>query len=195
MADENLIKTRREFRAAVLSILDDEFEIYKGFLEEYLRSLWSLINQHKAEGPSLLLFAQLFQQAFHEEPLPFDEAWLEFDRPLIWKIIDGEYVNIGFEDHKVVFLERNEVDFRILKYTILHLITDLFRMRDDLLRDPSRLYGAPSPTIGYWYNLDVYIFIERGTSGSGSYNGWLDEEAQVDWVDLAGILRVGQSLE
>ncbi len=191
----NEIKTAREFRAAVLSILNRNGKNYQGSLEEYLRSLWSGIKQNRSEVPSLALFARLIEKAFSEAPLSFDNSWLQYDRPLSWNKVDGEYVIEGLDGMKLVYLERQVNDFRILEHTILFQIADLHRMSDKQLNDPHRYLGVSSPTNHVWYNLDVRDFLDTGTNVQGEYESWPDEEIHVDWGDLAGILEVGQSYE
>jgi hypothetical protein len=195
MNNMNEIKTPRDFRAAVLLTLDENAKSYKGSLEEYLCSLWALIKQNSSATPSLALFAKLIQQAFSEKPHPFDDSWLQYDQQLSWNKVNGEYVIEGLDGMKLVYLERQVNDFRILEHTILFQIADLHHMSDQQLNNPFRYFGTTSPKGHVWNNLDIYSYIKIGTGGSGAHAGWLDEEILVDWGDLAGILTAGQEYE
>ena len=121
---------------------------------------------------------------------------LNFEQSLSWSYSDGMYVIDKLENHKVKIIERNVDEFRILKHTILFQVADLYRMRDNQLKDEYRYFGVKSPTGNSWYNFDVFTYLECGTSGMEDHAQDVEAEfAGCDWVFLADILELGRLYE
>ena len=79
--DPSQIKTIGDFRRFVLFLAHTRAHTTSKSLEEYLRTLWNLIQQAEAEPVSFDLLGQLLQDAFLAEPLPFQEVWLRYEAP------------------------------------------------------------------------------------------------------------------
>src|SRR5215467_12944876 len=60
----------------VVDLVDRQKSLYPGTLEEYLRSLLGLLDQHRDDAPSWALFGKLFEESFQAAPLDFDIRWL-----------------------------------------------------------------------------------------------------------------------
>lgn len=188
--------TPNSFRKAVLAVLDKFSDKYQGSLEEYLRSLWVLVDKYQHQEPSHALFLRMLEEAFQVEPAGFEAQWLEYDKPLNWGFRDGVYFLTMLRDKKVVITEHDVDDLRILKHTLLFQITDLYRMRDDQLKDKYRYLGVRSPTGYSWYNFDPFTYLECSTAGQVAHHRDGDQEfASCDWVGLAEILELGRIYE
>lgn len=166
---------------------------YSRTLEEYLRSLWSVINQNKDAEVSCELIFNILQIAFVTLPQEFNEQWLSYDDSLNWSYQNGEYVIEGWdrEKSKPIVVQRGISDFKILTHTILFQIADLHRMRGKELNYEWKYYGITSPTGNSWYNFDVFTYLACGTAG-------FNQEAKLedcDWVFLASILELGRLYE
>jgi hypothetical protein len=144
-------KTSKAFRQFVLASLEQFSGNYTGSLEEYLRALWVLIEKYQCLQPPYNLFAQMLEEAFQIAPAPFDEACLAYNRPLSWGYRDGKYALETLQGREVVVIEQDVADIRILKHTILFQIADLYRMRENQLKNNQRYMGVQSPTGYSWY--------------------------------------------
>ena len=195
------ISTLDDLTHFLLELSFVEAPYFEGSLEEYLRALWSVIEQHRHDPVSPDLVASLFWRAFAAQPTPFDESWFEYDRlpPLRSKEAIGQY--------------------EYLKQTIVYQIADLRRMdQAGLLEcDLSALWGGiDSPSGRRWYNLSLGDFLESAARGfydhcealdqkpslpfsegqaSGAHRPLIGRELesqQCSWADLADILSLGQ---
>ena len=178
-----------------MSVLEEQKGSYKGSLEEYLRSLWVVVNEYKDLGLNFNQLASIIGHAFKTEPPPFDNQWLSFENPLTWNYRDNTYVIEKLEGHQVKIVATNVDDFDILKHTLLFQIADLYRMRDNQLKDKYRYYGIDSPTGNTWYNFDVFTYLECGTRGMDDNTGNASASTECDWVTLAFILELGRIYE
>ena len=146
-------------------------------LEEYLRSLWLLMEQHQDEQLTWTLLGQLFKAAFTQEPPPFDDAWLAYtERPA------GFYPDPIPDDYAVA----NEM--------VLYQIADLQRMREAGLLDQAGYIlwgGFDSPTGHRWYNFDIEGFLGCATMGLDNSNPAIE----CGWGFLADFLFLGQIYE
>ncbi len=89
------LSTLKDFRITIIDLLKSKEGQYSGSLEEYLRSLWRVINISLKSLVSPELILSLLQQAFETEPFEFDNKWLEYKKPLNWNFRNGEYVIEG----------------------------------------------------------------------------------------------------
>src|SRR5260221_6556553 len=162
------LNTSQKFRDSVLDLLK-RHNSYEGTLEEYLRALWAQINHSRQVMPSWDILFSLLEKAFSTPPAEFDPKWLAYEQPLNWSYRDGSYVleKSDYPDfRKIIIVESNVSEFRILKHTLLFEISDLYRMLENHLKRPGmELYlGISSPTKNDWYNFDVRSFLECGTA-------------------------------
>jgi len=154
-------------------------------LEEYLRALWSLLLQYPQDGKiTYLRFAGALDQAFLVDPLPFDEAWLQYTAPPDM---------IRTRPNVALRQEKNSV-FAVFERMICYQIADLHRMKEAGMLDksPNILYlGLQSPTGHSWYNFEPASFLECATAG------FSDNDVEVDahWGVFAGLLWLGQVYE
>ena len=187
----------KSFQAAVLVLLNQFSKKHQGTLEEYLRSLWVIVNRNQYDRPTYDFFLTILEQAFQTAPAEFDTRWLEYDKPLSWNYIDNGYVIEALKNKKSVIIERNVDDFRILKHTLLFQIADLYRMRENQLKNPQRYFGVKSPSGYSWYKFDIFTYLECATRGivDHSRDERNKEVASCDWVDLATILELGRLYE
>jgi hypothetical protein len=187
--------TSKNFRDFVISILEEQKDNYKGSLEEYLRSLWIVVNEHKDDELNIAQVAFMIENAFNTEPSQFDSQWLSYEKPLNWNRRNNSYVIESFENSQIKIIASNVDDFDILKHTILFQIADLYRMRDNQLKNEGRYFGIDYPTGNRWYNFDVFTYLECGTRGMGDHNINTIESTKCDWAGLAGILELGRLYE
>ncbi len=188
------------FRQAIMSISDQYEGNYARSLEEYLRSLWIVINRYKGQTVSYQLFAKVTQEAFDAEPGEFDDRWLTYKKELAWDYRDGKYVIQEYKNGDWVITQFDVDDFEILTHTILCQIADLHRMRDKQLTDPNRWFGIDSPTGNRWYNFDVFGYWECATRGvldhlRSSESFIRHRLLHCTWALFAAFLELGQSYE
>lgn len=170
------VKTISDFRQYVLLLVDGKDARSIRSLEEYLRALWRCIQQTQAQEENITfsLLAQLIQDAFFVDPLPFDESWLQYDTP----------PNLH-EDAK-------EGEFAVLQQMICYQIADLHRMdQADLLNNPFRYYGIDSPTGYRWFNFDPVSYLECAVQSIQKESAFTD----ASWMDIAIVLWLGQIYE
>lgn len=80
--DVKQIRSFGDFREYIESLAKTEADNFQGALEEYMRSLWGLIQDRRNEEVSYALLAQILDEAFSTEPVPFEEKWLVHNPPL-----------------------------------------------------------------------------------------------------------------
>ena len=132
------IKTIGDFRDYVLFLAAGKATTTSRSLEEYLRALWGLIQHAQAKPVTFALLGHLLDEAFVVEPLPFDEAWLQYDAP----------PHLSEETD-------NARAFSVLQHMICYQIADLHRIASaNLLENKLRFLGIDSPTGYTWYNFD-----------------------------------------
>lgn len=157
----------------VKAIRDEQIK-YAGTLEEYLRSLWSLVQAHRDSQPSFSLMADLIARALYTEPAQFDEQWLAYTKPSLPEPPE------------------NKGTFEMLNDMLLYQIADLHRMKltGQLDQSPFVLWlGIDSPTRHRWYNFDVDPYFECGCQ-------CLDPtSAANDWGSFVVFLWCGQIYE
>ncbi len=165
-------------------------------LEVYLRALWSAALDHQDKTVSHRLLLQILKEAFVREPAAIEMEWLNLTEMPDWNYRDDRYVIEAFEDGKVIILEDNVDDFEIFRRAIQFQIADLSRFDEDVFSDPNSYYGVDSTTGNRWYNVHVHQYLHCAASfmTDGSRGGDIPLE-QVDWVDLAWILKAGMSYE
>jgi len=196
--DMNPINTPKSFRDAVLVMLDQYSGKHIGSLEEYLRSLWQIFDKYQSEMPSYTLFLQMLEEAFQAEPAEFDPQWLQYDKPLDWCFCDGVYVLNVYRKGEIVIVKRDVHPLRILKHTVLFQVADLYKMRDNQLKEEGIYFGIQSPTNNRWYNFDVFTYLECGTRGTMGVDGDKRREYEFtscDWTKLADVLEMGRLYE
>jgi hypothetical protein len=169
------VETQEDFRTFIANLIETRATSYQGTLEDYLRSLWKLIQQYRDERVSFALLANLLEEAFSTQPMPFDESWLTYTRP-----------------PRMVYPDQTSDDFGYVRDVILYQIADLYRLRSLGVLDPPSWFGVKSATCDhYWYNLypDTYLGCAiQGLSPSSDYS-------EPNWGDLAVLLWMGQIIE
>ena len=172
--DSSRIKTIGDFRRFVLLLADGIAPTTAKSLEEYLRALWSLVQQAQTKPVTYALLGQLLQNAFLTEPLPFYEVWFKYEAP----------PDLHEDEHSK--------SFSILQQMICYQIADLHHMAQaGLLENKWRFYGIDSPTGHRWFNFEPASYLkcalqsirEDGTS------------TDAGWLDLAILLWLGQIYE
>ncbi len=168
------IKTTLDFRKYVLFLAKGRATTTPRSLEEYLRALWSLIQQAQAHRVTYALLGQLLHDAFLAEPLPFDEHWLQYNAP--------------------PDLDRAENGnaFSVLHHMICYQIADLHRMdQAGLLEKEWRYLGIDSPTGHRWFNFDPSSYLECAAQTLRED----DVSTAAGWINLAILLWLGQIYE
>lgn len=119
-------------------------------LDEYLRALWSIgCNLSNKESISLDDFVLMLRNAFHSEPMPYNNDWSTHYRGVCDDI----------------------AGFNFWRHTILSQIVDLREMeKSSILADEYRYFGVDAPSGLRWYNFDPITFLE--CAAVGSYGGW-----------------------
>lgn len=141
-------------------------------LEEYLRTLWALIQEHESDTVSFSLIAKLLADAFRLQPLPFEESWLEYS----------------------ALPDEGMDDFEYLRGMILYQIADLHLMAQaGTLNDPHRYFGIDSPTGHRWFNFAPVDYF--GCAKAWFNKGESAMYTECSWRDLAVLLWVGQIYE
>ncbi len=165
--------TNGDFRRQVLALAEGPARTTSLSLQEYLQSLWGLLQPLAGQKVTYGLLARCLEQAFLAPSVPFDEAWLEYREP--------------------PDLEDDSADtFAILRQMIWFQIADLHRLAQiGKLDDPHRYLGLRSPTGHSWYNFDPSLFLECAVQ-SMEEDGFATE---ADWLDLAILLWLGQIYE
>jgi len=172
--DHSQIKTIGDFRSYVLFLAKGIATTTARSLEEYLRALWSLIEQAQTQPVTYALLGQLLHDAFLVEPVPFQQMWLQYETPP--------------DLHE----DETEEAFSVLQRMICYQIADLHRMAQaGLLENEWRYYGIDSPTGHRWFNFDPSTYLECAPQsiredGVGT---------EASWIDLAILLWLGQIYE
>ena len=151
-------------------------------LEDFLRSMWGEILKNQDNPITWAILIDIISDAWTNEPLEFDEKWLD----IIQSADDIE-------------IERDVTlpDFEYLRGTILFQIADLRRMRDAgyFELDGNILFmGKQSPTGAIWYNWTPQDFLTCGIGGIGDHQGD-DNLPDATWRNLAELLYLGQMYE
>jgi hypothetical protein len=79
--DPSPIKNTGDFRTYVLLLANGKGTPIVKSLEEYLRALWSLIQQAQGKPVTYAVLGHLLHDAFSAEILPFNEQWLQYEAP------------------------------------------------------------------------------------------------------------------
>ncbi len=180
MQDSSQVQTASDLRAYVRAcILQPHVQAFRGSLEDYLRSLWALIEQHRESPVSYGLLARLLADAFTQPPAPLDPRWLAYQKPPA--DLRGDLSHI-------------EDDYAFVREMILYQIVDLFMLaeEDTLYLTPHERYlGARTPHGDSWFNLDPVSYLESASFALPDDS----TRAACDWRDLALFLWLGQSYE
>jgi hypothetical protein len=170
--------TFHEFYDAVGSMLR-ESDLESGrSLEDYLRTLWRLLQDDRTEAATYERLTALLRESFLSDPAPFDERWLAYTDPP-----DND------EAHD---------DFDYLRQTLVFQIADLRRMTGGQLQDPNRGLGVQSPTGNDWYNFEPVQYLECATQGFSDNLGagnLTQHEHTCTWRTLAILLEMGRLYE
>ncbi|MCI0395827.1 MAG: pentapeptide repeat-containing protein [Chloroflexi bacterium] len=156
---------------------------YEGSLEHYLRALWGVLEKHRVEPASPHLVARLFVEAFHSEPIAFDESW-------------HGYVSTELNTDTVD-------DYSYLQHILLSQIVEL-----QIVSEKSTSY-IPDNLLSSWANLLVEYYLEAGVRGfydycqtaevieraSSTFIGRPLQSQVCTWRDMAEILELGKMYE
>jgi hypothetical protein len=143
-------------------------------LELYLRALYSTILTKQEQEPSLALFALIFEEAFTNVPIAFNENWLQMTEPPD----PAMYVNTSAINYIVAVLAFQ--------------IADLHKMKDKQLNDEFHYFGLQSTTGNDWYNFDPFTFLESGVRSLIDHS---EEIEPVGWRTLGEIIEMGRIYE
>jgi hypothetical protein len=171
------IKTQKDF-CDFIRVLAKDASSSNRSLEDYLRALWLLVQKHKNDKLSFVLLAQMLNDALTAPVAPFDDDWLNYEKP------PSELS----QNHPV------ENDFEFLKKMILYQIADLHRMREEGALDapPHILWlGASRKGGSTWYNFEPATFLSIALGGIKTDS----DNTEYDWSNLAIQLWLGQIYE
>src|SRR5262245_37379516 len=94
-------------------------------LEEYLRSVWKLLLEHRNTMPTWELFCNILSDAFDVEPYEFNEEWRSYiSSPNLSSIQNSDQID----------------SFDYLQRMILFQIADLHKMQEANLLENNLLY-------------------------------------------------------
>jgi hypothetical protein len=175
------INNLAEFKTHVASLVENEAEAYSGTLEEYLRSVWSLIQENASYKGSYGLFAEILTEAFSITPPPFDESWLKYKSP---PRAIGNPSTVKEKD-----------EYRFIEELILYQIADLHLMEQaGILKQPESVLSLGIASLSYnsWSNIHPQAFLEGAISGFSDNNF---DGLECNWRDLALFLWLGQIYE
>jgi len=147
-------------------------------LEQYLRALWYLVQEHQTTDITYDWVATALRRSFSVDPAPFEVSWLDYtDPPDEGQVRD---------------------DFEFLRRTVLFQIADLRRMAGRQLNDPYRELGVQSSTGSTWYNFEPHLYLEcamRGFIDNLKVGRWTEYERHCTWRTLAIVLELGRLYE
>ena len=78
--EANQDNTQKDF-CGFVRLLAREASTSDRSLEEYLRALWLLVQEHQDVSVSFSLLAQLLAAALTAPEAPFNEDWLSYESP------------------------------------------------------------------------------------------------------------------
>ena len=177
------IQNKTDLMNFIIQTIHDYEDSYNGSLEEYLRSVWMLINKYKEHNVSYSLIGSIIREAFHTSPAEFQSTWLDYTTPPPFQEVMSTRNNITKSSSNLN--KHKKVDFNLLKRTILFQIADLHRMKDNELKNEMRFFGIVSPTGNSWYNFDIFSYLEcaiRGIQDRDYKKHYKPENA--NWIDL-----------
>lgn len=162
---------------------------------EYLRALWGEIQRYREAPVTYALLAQLLENAYTSDPVPYNDDWKEVRRKgWTWDRKLKEYVTKVF-DRKTgqwIIKERGIDPFEILKMTILQQITERFLLENE---ENELTEEEREKLINDWSNPEPFSFISTGLIAICP-----DKETREDpqsdeylsWGDIAAFLSIGQ---
>jgi len=204
--------TAADFRENVLSLRGRYEKLYQGSLDGYLRALLSSITQHSSEVPSYALFVIIFEEAFHCDPLQFDDDWMRLIAPPTNPIADS-LRRLKANSYGLLWPTTDTIttalpDLDCLFQTIKFQIAELKRFSEKKPEEYPRsaeyaskykYMGLESPTGegGASYNWDPFTYLECATAGLVANSRWQIPEFETgsSWRVLAYILELGRTYE
>jgi hypothetical protein len=133
--------TNRKLYLLVISF-QEKFREQPPSLESYLSSLWALAKPYQHQSITMTQFAEWLEQAFTQEPPPFNSQWLEKN------VTDNLTPFENWENH------------------ILFQIADLHRLQEaGAFNNSYRYYGLAAPSGENWANFDPFSFLECAVCG------------------------------
>jgi hypothetical protein len=171
MANEQL----HQMMLKVWQAIDDLPEDYSRSLEEYLLTVWSLLQECRGSEPTCEQFAHLLTAGLKQPPSSFRREWLESKKEPQWR-------------------NRSLPDLMALEDTVLFQIADLRRIAES---DEKFLpYSSTAPTGQTWNNLDVLMYLEGAMNLKANTNLIKQEfSEEPSWRSLATILELGRLYE
>jgi hypothetical protein len=173
------VKTAADLSIFLEALVESTAPTFRGSLEEYLRALWKLIQEHREDTVSWSLLAHLLADAFITEPATFDEQW---------------FVYTASPRALYQFDEAKEDDYEVIRTMILYQIADLRRMAraGSLDKSATELWLGIDSGSERWYNFTPMTFL-GAASPLTSVGEW--ESPKCNWKDLARVLMTGQNAE
>ena len=160
-----------EFYKQILIIIKDKKDVN---MEEYLLSLYVLVEENKEFTMTLELILYMLKTAFETKPKAFNKAWL---------LIEDEPDSDDYA-------EPYDYTIAVLEFQIL----ELHKMQGKQLEDEFRYYGIASETGHRWYNFDPSSILECGARGMVDHEVNFDEYP-LDWDFLGDLLEKGRVYE
>jgi len=203
--------TASGFRDAALSIITKYRNLYKGSLEEYLRSLLVSISRRESKSPSYGIFTEILGEAFQVDPLPFKEEWLAYAEPplnRLQQVLLLRKSNANNFPSPTARSPSNYLpDFQCLYQTAVFQIADLQRFAKKKPEEYGKYahyatkykhFGLKSPTGHDWYNWDPFTYLECATAGLVDHAQSApppEFEYGKSWAVLAYLLEWGRMYE
>ena len=167
-----------ELQEAVEAMLEEPETDGDRTLEDYLRALWRLVQEHRAADVTYEWVLSALRRSFTVDPAPYEQAWLQFTDP-------PDEIRVPDE-------------FEFLRRTLLFQIADLRRMVGNQLDNPHAGLGVHSPTGNDWYNFAPLVYLERAMQGfvdNLEVGKFTEYEHNCSWRALAIILELGRLYE
>lgn len=164
-------------------------------LEEYLISLYTLVEKNKEQKMTGELLLQLLSDAFTTATIPFKKEWLACDKPPHDNGIIRKLTNPDLKDDfdRTFYTDIDGVEFtlEVLKFQI----AELHKMRDKQLKNEYRYFGIRSETGHDWYNFDPFSNLECGARCLVDNADSEDEEIEIGWHTIGMLLEDGRIYE
>jgi hypothetical protein len=190
----------QEFWSSVLDILEKREGNYKKSLEDYLLSLWVVVEKYKDRQPSYPLFTIIISEAFDTQPCKFDKKWLAYEKDIFWDYENESYIIKEYKNGKWIVARKDVNSYEILKRTLLYQIVDFRKLPPEKLKDPQRFFGIDSGKGDTWYNftpIDYWACAIRGMEDhlKSPVSLYASKFTKCTWAAFAGLLSLGQSYE
>jgi hypothetical protein len=184
--------TKQEFYDIICK-LNDKFQ--NRDLETYLSAVLLLVDKQKNQVLDVENLLSIIQTAFTSEAIEFNEEWLNITTAPDKNIMSRKFTNpeVKSQFDKSIASEKTGFEFttEVLKFQI----SELYKMRENQLKNEMRYFGIQSVTGNLWYNFDPFTNLECGASCMLDSEDDADRELIVTWQTLGELLEMGRIYE